>query len=330
KVEQFKLGREVLLPKFEIAADFIEKKSDEIEASFHRIVASKEKSWVEKNLSEEAIVDLRAEMRVIAEQFVYMTQLTYEGAEKRYPNLTPEIKERIDFELATIERMGSPGYFLIVADFITDAGRLNVAVVASRVAAAGPAIASCVGITNVDPIKFDLLFERFLTRDRISMPDIDIDFDDEGRGLVIDYVIKKYGAEQVAQIITYGTMGGKSAIKDTARVLDLPLDDANRLTKMFPDSLDAKLRALLKPGGIDAKYLSKIEGKREVIDQSHAFRKLAEEKTPEADVLKQAYELEGCLRNTGIHACGVIITPGEMMKYVPVTKGKESEMLVTQ
>src|SRR5690606_7071048 len=236
KVEQFKLGREVLLPKFEIAADFIEKKSDEIEASFHRIVASKEKSWVEKNLSEEAIVDLRAEMRVIAEQFVYMTQLTYEGAEKRYPNLTPEIKERIDFELATIERMGYPGYFLIVADFISEARRLGVSVGPGRGSAAGSAIAYCLGITNVDPIKFDLLFERFLNLDRISMPDIDIDFDDEGRGQVIDYVINKYGKDQVAQIITYGTMCGKSAIKDTARVLNLPLDEANNLTKLFPDS----------------------------------------------------------------------------------------------
>jgi DNA polymerase-3 subunit alpha len=217
-----------------------------------------------------------------------------------------------------------------VADFITEARRLGVAVGPGRGSAAGSAIAYCLGITNVDPIKFDLLFERFLNPDRVSMPDIDIDFDDEGRGAVIDYVINKYGANQVAQIITYGTMGGKSAIKDTARVLDLPLDSANRLTKMFPDSLDAKLKALLKPGGIDPKYLGKIEGKREVIEQSHAFRKLAEEKNDEAIVLNQAYELEGCLRNTGIHACGVIITPGEMVRYVPVTKGKDSEMLVTQ
>ncbi|WP_317900130.1 DNA polymerase III subunit alpha [Aurantibacillus circumpalustris] len=330
KIEQFKLGREVLLPKFEIAQDFIDGKKEEIDASFQRIVASKEKQWQEKNYSDVVINDLKAEMRIIAEQFVYMTELTYIGAAKRYPDLTPEIKERIDFELATIERMGYPGYFLIVADFISEARRLGVSVGPGRGSAAGSAIAYCLGITNVDPIKFDLLFERFLNPDRISMPDIDIDFDDEGRGKVIDYVINKYGSNQVAQIITYGTMGGKSAIKDTARVLDLPLDDANRLTKMFPDSLDAKLKALLKPGGIDVKYLGKIEGKREVIDQSHTFRKLAEEKTPEADVLKQAYELEGCLRNTGIHACGVIITPGEMVKYVPVTKGKESEMLVTQ
>lgn len=330
KVEQFKLGREVLLPKFEIPADFIAANEQAITESFNRIVALKEKDWIAKNLSEDAIAQNKEEVRTIAEQFVYMTDLTYKGAAKRYPDLTPAIKERIDFELATIERMGYPGYFLIVADFISEARRLGVSVGPGRGSAAGSAIAYCLGITNVDPIKFDLLFERFLNPDRISMPDIDIDFDDEGRGKVIDYVINKYGANQVAQIITYGTMGGKSAIKDTARVLDLPLEDANRLTKMFPDSLDAKLRALLKPGGIDPKYLGKIEGKREVIEQSHNFRKLAEEKTPEADVLKQAYELEGCLRNTGIHACGVIITPGEMVKYVPVTKAKDNDMLVTQ
>ncbi|MCE3225978.1 MAG: polymerase subunit alpha [Bacteroidetes bacterium] len=330
KIEQFKLGREVLLPKFEIAPEFIAGNQQAIEESFNRIVSLKSKDWQSKNFSEETIEHLKAEIRTIAEQFVYMTELTYQGAAKRYPELTPDKKERIDFELATIERMGYPGYFLIVADFITEARRLGVSVGPGRGSAAGSAIAYCLGITNVDPIKFDLLFERFLNPDRISMPDIDIDFDDEGRGKVIDYVINKYGSNQVAQIITYGTMGGKSAIKDTARVLDLPLDDANRLTKMFPDSLDAKLRALLKPGGIDPKYLGKIEGKREVIEQSHNFRKLAEEKTPEADVLKQAYELEGCLRNTGIHACGVIITPGEMVKYVPVTKGKDSDMLVTQ
>lgn len=330
KIEQFKLGREVLLPKFEIAEDFIANNQQAINESFTRIVALKENDWQTKNLSSDAIEQNKAEVKTIAEQFVYMTDLTYKGAAKRYPELTPDKKERIDFELATIERMGYPGYFLIVADFISEARRLGVSVGPGRGSAAGSAIAYCLGITNVDPIKFDLLFERFLNPDRISMPDIDIDFDDEGRGKVIDYVINKYGSSQVAQIITYGTMGGKSAIKDTARVLDLPLDDANRLTKMFPDSLDAKLRALLKPGGIDPKYLSKIEGKREVIDQSHAFRKMAEEKGPEADVLKQAYELEGCLRNTGIHACGVIITPGEMVKYVPVTKGKDSDMLVTQ
>jgi DNA polymerase-3 subunit alpha len=330
KIEQFKLGRDILLPKFEIAQSFIEANEAEIQSSHQRIIALKEKGWEEKKLSTEAIEVQKAEMRVIAEQFIYMSHLTWEGAHKRYPDMSDSTKERIAFELATIERMGYPGYFLIVADFIAEARKMGVAVGPGRGSAAGSAIAYCLWITNVDPIKFDLLFERFLNPDRISMPDIDIDFDDEGRGLVIDYVINKYGANQVAQIITYGTMGGKSAIKDTARVLDLPLEDSNNLSKAFPDSLDAKLKKLLKPGGIDQKYLDGIKDKREVVEQSHNFRKLAEGNTPQATVLKQAYELEGCLRNIGIHACGIIITPDDMVKFVPVTKAKDSEMLVTQ
>ena len=330
KVEQYKLGRDILLPKFEISQEFIAANEDEIEASKLRIIAIKQQGWIDKKLSDEAIEIQKTEMRVIAEQFIYMSHLTWQGAHKRYPEMADDIKERISFELTTIERMGYPGYFLIVADFIAEARKMGVAVGPGRGSAAGSAIAYCLWITNVDPIKFDLLFERFLNPDRVSMPDIDIDFDDEGRGLVIDYVINKYGPNQVAQIITYGTMGGKSAIKDAARVLELPLEDSNKLSKAFPDSPDAKLRKLLKPGGIDQKYLDDIKDKREVVEQSHNFRKLAEEKTPEADVLKQAYELEGCLRNIGIHPCGIIITPDDIVKFVPVTKAKDSEMLVTQ
>jgi DNA polymerase-3 subunit alpha len=210
KVEQFKLGRDILLPKFEIAQDFIDANVEEIDASHQRIIALKEKGWAEKNLSPEAIEVQKAEMRVIAEQFIYMSHLTWEGAHKRYPDMSDSTKERIAFELATIERMGYPGYFLIVADFIAEARKMGVAVGPGRGSAAGSAIAYCLWITNVDPIKFDLLFERFLNPDRISMPDIDIDFDDEGRDKVIKYVIDKYGFNQVAQIITYGTMGGKS------------------------------------------------------------------------------------------------------------------------
>ncbi|HOZ87469.1 MAG TPA: DNA polymerase III subunit alpha, partial [Bacteroidia bacterium] len=179
-------------------------------------------------------------------------------------------------------------------------------------------------------IRYDLLFERFLNPDRISMPDIDIDFDDEGRDKVISYVINKYGDKQVAQIITYGTMGGKSAIRDAARVLNLPLPNADRLAKSFPDSLEADLQSLLKPGGIDEAYLEKIRDRREVVEQSHNFRKISEENSPEATVLKQAYELEGCVRNTGVHACGVIIAPDELTRFVPVTKSKDSNMLLTQ
>ena len=330
KIEEFKLGREILLPKFEIEKEFIKSNAEEISQSLNRIIIIKEKEWLANKLNLADIEIQKSEMRLIAEQFVFMSHLTWQGSKKRYPNITDNIKERIEFELTTIERMGYPGYFLIVADFISKAREMNVAVGPGRGSAAGSAIAYCLGITNIDPIKFDLLFERFLNPDRISMPDIDIDFDDEGRGLVIDYVINKYGSNQVAQIITYGTMGGKSAIKDAARVLDLPLSDADRLSKLFPDSLEAKLKKILKPGGIDEKYLEAIKDKREVIEQSHQFRKLANQDTLEADVLKQAYELEGCLRNTGTHACGIIITPDDMVNYVPVTKAKDTEMLVTQ
>jgi DNA polymerase-3 subunit alpha len=302
KIESFKLGRDVLLPRFQIPEEFKDARD----------------------------LDPNDEGKGKRGENAYLRHLTYEGAKKKYPDLTPEIKDRLDFELSVMERMGFPGYFLIVSDFTTEARRLGVSVGPGRGSAAGSAVAYCLGITNVDPIKYDLLFERFLNPDRISMPDIDIDFDDEGRDAVIDYVMKKYGENQVAQIITYGTMGGKSAIRDTARVLNLPLQDADRLAKSFPDSLEAELKALLKPGGIDEKYLEKIKDRREVVDQSYNFRKLAEDDTNEALVLKQAFELEGCVRNTGVHACGVIITPDELTKFVPVTKAKDSKMLLTQ
>ena len=302
KIESYKLGRDVLLPKFKIPDEFIDERDN----------------------------DPNDEGKGNRGENAYLKHLTYEGAKKKYPNLTSEIKDRIDFELGVMERMGFPGYFLIVSDFTTEARRLGVSVGPGRGSAAGSVVAYCLGITNVDPIKYDLLFERFLNPDRISMPDIDIDFDDEGRDKVIDYVINKYGANQVAQIITYGTMGGKSAIRDAARVLNLPLPEADKLAKAFPDSLEADLQSLLKPGGIDAKYLDKIKDKRDVVEQSNNFRKLAEGNSPESVVLKQAYELEGCVRNTGVHACGVIITPDELTKFVPVTKAKDSKMLLTQ
>ena len=161
----------------------------------------------------------------------YLRHLTYEGAKKRYKDIDDNLVERIDFELSTIEKTGYPGYFLIVEDFIREARNMNVSVGPGRGSAAGSVVAYCLWITNIDPIKYDLLFERFLNPDRVSMPDIDIDFDDEGRGKVMDYVIDKYGDTQVAQIITYGTMAAKSSIRDTARVLDLPLNDADRLAK---------------------------------------------------------------------------------------------------
>jgi DNA polymerase-3 subunit alpha len=302
KVESYKLGRDVLLPKFKIPTEFEDARDN----------------------------DPNDEGKGKRGENAYLKHLTYVGAEKRYPDLTSELRERIDFELSVMERMGYPGYFLIVSDFTTKAREMDVSVGPGRGSAAGSVVAYCLGITNVDPIKYDLLFERFLNPDRISMPDIDIDFDDEGRDKVIAYVMDKYGKDQVAQIITYGTMGGKSAIRDAARVLNLPLSDADRLAKSFPESLEAELKSLLRPGGIDPKYLEKVKDRREVVDQSHNFRKLSEGDSAEANVLKQAYELEGCVRNTGVHACGVIITPDEMTKFVPVTKGKDSDMLLTQ
>jgi DNA polymerase-3 subunit alpha len=181
----------------------------------------------------------------------YLRHLTYEGAKKRYGTITPEIKERLDFELSVIENSGYPGYFLIVQDFTTTAREMGVSVGPGRGSAAGSAVAYCVGITNVDPIKYDLLFERFLNPERISMPDIDIDFDDEGRQKVIDYVIDKYGQNQVAQIVTYGTMAAKSSLRDVGRVMDVPLPEVDRVAKIFPAHLKASLRKVLAPGDID-------------------------------------------------------------------------------
>ncbi|MCA9343302.1 DNA polymerase III subunit alpha, partial [Candidatus Saccharibacteria bacterium] len=171
----------------------------------------------------------------------YLRHLTYVGAEERYGEITDEIRERLDFELATIERTGYPGYFLIVQDFIAEARKMGVSVGPGRGSAAGSAVAYCIKITNVDPIEYGLLFERFLNPDRISMPDIDIDFDDERRGLIIEWVVEKYGFSSVAQIVTYGTMAAKSAIRDTARVLNLPLPEADRLAKLIPDVSLTKL-----------------------------------------------------------------------------------------
>ena len=202
KIEPFELARDVLLPKFDIPDDF-------------KVAEDKADGG---NRGENA----------------YLRHITYEGAKNRYPEITAEIRERIDFELDTIKNSGYPGYFLITEDFIREARNMDVSVGPGRGSAAGSVVAYCLKITNIDPLKYDLLFERFLNPDRVSMPDIDIDFDDEGRGRVMDYVIKKYGANQVAQIITYGTMAAKSSIRDTARVLDLPLGDADRISKLIP------------------------------------------------------------------------------------------------
>ncbi len=330
KIQPFSLGRDVLLPEFKLPLGFIESKKEEIEASFVRICGYKKGEWEKKNLSEEQTEKEKAVALKVAQQHIYLVDLTYKGAAKRYPDMPESTKERIDFELATIEKMGYPGYFLIVQDFTTYARDNGVSVGPGRGSAAGSAIAYCLGITNVDPIKYDLLFERFLNPDRVSMPDIDIDFDDEGREKVIKYVIEKYGEQQVAQIITYGTMGGKSALRDTARVLNLPLPEADRLAKSFPDSPDAELKKLFTPTGIADKLKEKLKERSELIQKAEEFVKMAQAEDLQAQTIKQATQLEGSVRNTGIHACGIIITPDELTKFVPVQKAKDADFLVTQ
>jgi len=293
KCEHYSLAREVLLPAFDIPEEF-------------------------KDPLDESDGGKRGENN-------YLRYLTYEGAKKRYGTITDEIQERLDFELETIERTGYPGYFLIVQDFCQAARDMEVSVGPGRGSAAGSAVAYCTGITNVDPIAYDLLFERFLNPDRVSMPDIDIDFDDEGRGKVIDWVIQKYGANQVAQIITYGTMAAKSSVRDAARVMDLPLGEADRLAKLIPDiSLD-KLFTLS-----DENLKEKLKNNSEDINRAKELIRIAEGNDLSARVLNKARELEGKVRNTGIHACGVIITPGDITNFVPVATAKDSEMYCTQ
>ena len=251
----------------------------------------------------------------------YLAKLTHEGAKPRYGDpLSDEVKERLNFELHIMKTMGFPGYFLIVQDFIRAAREeLGVSVGPGRGSAAGSAVAYCLGITKIDPIKYDLLFERFLNPDRISLPDIDTDFDDDGRGEVLRWVTEKYGAERVAHIITYGTMATKSAIKDVARVEKVPLAESNRLAKLVPDKIPDMKKFKLK----DA-----IEYVPELKEAANGTDPLVR------DTLKYAQMLEGNVRNTGVHACGVIIGRYDISDVVPVSTAKDKdtgeEMLVTQ
>jgi DNA polymerase-3 subunit alpha len=294
KIELYSLKRNVLLPKFDIPKQFVDPK-DALDGG-------------------------------VRGENAYLRYLTFEGAKKRYGDvLDKETEERLNFELSIIKMTGYPGYFLIVWDFILEARKMGVSVGPGRGSAAGSAVAYCLWITNIDPIKYDLLFERFLNPDRVSLPDIDIDFDDEGRQKVINFVIEKYGASQVAQIITYGTMAAKSSIRDTARALDLPLPDADRIAKLIPG---IKLQHIF---GEDEKSKGKVKELRaEEFDNISELRTIAEGDNLEAVTIKQAIALEGSVRNTGTHACGVIITPEEITNLVPVATAKDSDMYVTQ
>ncbi len=292
KCENYELAREVLLPKFEIPEEFVD-------------------------AADETDNGKRGENN-------YLRHLTYQGAAKRYTTLTDEITERLDFELSIIAKTGYPGYFLIVQDFCNKAREMGVSVGPGRGSAAGSAVAYCIGITNVDPIKYSLLFERFLNPERVSMPDIDIDFDDDGRQKVINYVREKYGKDMVAQIITYGTMGGKSAIRDAGRVLELPLSNTDRIAKLMPDGQD--LSKILK---WDENQL-KENLNSDAIANAMELRSIAASDSQEGRVINMASILEGSVRNTGIHACGVIITPDIITNYVPVATAKDSDMWCTQ
>ena len=258
----------------------------------------------------------------------YLKFLTFEGAKKRYPQMTIDIEERLLFELSVIKDSGYPGYFLIVQDFTSVARDMGVSVGPGRGSAAGSAVAYCLGITNVDPIAYDLLFERFLNPERVSLPDIDIDFDDEGRQKVIDYVIDKYGQKQVAQIITYGSMAARSSLKDVGRVMDVPLQEVNKVTKAFPDHLSANLKKVLAPDGVQKKLKDNMNAEQN--QAAEEFRVMSEQDDEIGQMIRTALRLEGSVRNTGIHACGVIITPDDITKYVPVTTAKDSDLLVTQ
>jgi DNA polymerase-3 subunit alpha len=263
-------------------------------------------------------------------QEAYLEHLTWTGAKERYKTITPEIEERINFELFTIKTMGFAGYFLIVSDFIIAGKNMGVFVGPGRGSAAGSVVAYCIGITNIDPIKYNLLFERFLNPDRKSMPDIDTDFDDEGRQKVLNYVVDKYGKNQVAQIITYGTMAAKMSIKDVARVMDLPLAESNALAKLVPDRPGTSLRKVLKAPLTGLKSLSEEGVGADDIDNIKKLRDIYNGEDMRSKVLHEAEILEGSVRNTGIHASAIIIAPQDLMELIPVATSKDSDLWLTQ
>lgn len=280
------------------------------------------------NLSQDILLPRFPLPKAFHSQIDYLKHLTFEGAKMRYRELTHIITERLNFELDTINKSGYPGYFLIVQDFISAARKMGVTVGPGRGSAAGSAVAYCLGITAIDPIKYDLLFERFLNPERISMPDIDIDFDDEGRSKVIDYVKDKYGSDHVAQIITYGTMKARMAIRDVGRVLDIPLNIVDGVAKTFPTHLKATLNAILAEKDIKPKLKGELNS--EDLENAYKIRKMAEGKDDVAQLLKTAKKLEGSVRNMGVHACGVVITPEEVSNIVPVANAKGTDTVITQ
>lgn len=329
KVENYSIDEpNPIMPTFDIPIDFGTEEGyrqqythqdllKEFTADEHGVMHLSEKEALEK-VHRLGGIDRLYRIKLEAD---YLRKITFDGAQVRYgENIAQEVKERIEFELHVMKTMGFPGYFLIVYDFIQAARKMEVTVGPGRGSAAGSVVAYCLRITDIDPLKYDLLFERFLNPDRISMPDIDIDFDDDGRSKVLDYVAHKYGKERVAQIITYGTMATKMAIKDVARVQKLSLPESERLTKLIPTSFPEE-------NGKSPKVT--ISNCIERIPELHEARYSSDARL--SDTLKYAEMLEGTVRQVGIHACGVIIGADDLTNFVPISIDKNnSETLVTQ
>ncbi len=315
KVEEYSLEHKPLMPNFPIPDDF-DVPLDQLKETFRKKIKDEavlaEIDRCTDSLDE--VVGRHPELSdqlTIAKQFRYLEHLTYKGAERRYGTLSDAVRKRIEYELSTIEWMGFPGYFLIVWDFIRAAREMGVSVGPGRGSAAGSVVASSLTITNIDPMKYDLLFERFLNPDRISLPDVDVDFDEDGRADVLHYVVEKYGSKRVAQIVTFGTMAPKAAIKDVARVQKLPLSESNRISKLVPE----------KPGTTFAKAYKEVP---ELVKEKESDNPLIR------DTMKYAEKLEGSVRQTGVHACGVIIGQDDLEKFAPMAIAKDAELNVVQ
>ncbi|MDR2138647.1 MAG: DNA polymerase III subunit alpha [Tannerella sp.] len=312
KITFYSIDSDALMPCFQIDPSFGTEESYRLKYSEPDLI----REFGEKDYRRLGGYDKVIRIKLEAD---YLRHLTMRRVHERYgDNLSDELKERIDFELNTMKTMGFPGYFLIVQDFISAARGMGVSVGPGRGSAAGSVVAYCLGITNIDPIKYDLLFERFLNPERISMPDIDIDFDDDGRGKVLKWVTEKYGQERVAHIITYGTMAAKMAIKDVARVEKLPLSESNRLAKLIPDKIPDRKLTL-----------------KNAIEYVPELKQAANSSDPLLrNTLKFARKLEGNVRNTGVHACGIIIGQQDISDIVPVSVAEDKEtgenILVTQ
>ncbi|HZL09306.1 MAG TPA: DNA polymerase III subunit alpha [Prolixibacteraceae bacterium] len=304
KIEAYELNSAPIMPVFPIPEEF--GKEDDLRARYTQEMLLEE-------FGQEAFDRLGGFDKVLRVKLEsdYLSHLAWEGAKPRYGEpFSDEVRERIEFELNTIKTMGFPGYFLITQDFINEARNMGVLVGPGRGSAAGSVVSYCVGITNIDPMKYDLLFERFLNPDRVSMPDVDIDFDDDGRQKVIDYVTNKYGVDKVAHICTFGTMATKLAIRDVSRVLKLPLFEADRLAKMVPEAPKMNFITAFK----DSPVL-----RQELSSPNDLIRA----------TLKFAQTLEGSVRQTGVHACGILISRDPLTDHIPVMPTKDGDKLLT-